>query len=164
MSKLNAMLGAKSLKPATLPLPIDRAKHGGEGDEKSPLIGDWEVNTLAVKVKGVAGEEGLIRLLYATKPDLIAALSHLTDVYIVHRDMVAQGDEASGWKVSTARVAEIDARGCLRWGVGAPPEDAFKGSRKWRGDGAEGIVYRAITCDSIFLDKHAAHRGAETVL
>ena len=165
MSQLKEMSGGnnKQLGQAKPPLPIAGAKGGGEGDDNSPL-GDWDVDTLAAKVKFLAGEEGLIRLLYATKPDLIAALSHLTDVYIVHRDMVAQGDEASGWKVSTARVAEIDARGCLRWGVGAPPEDAFKGSRKWRGDGAEGIVYRAITCDSIFLDKHAAHRGAETVL
>ena len=158
MSKLNAMLGAKSLKPATLPLPIDRAKHGGEGDEKSPLIGDWEVNTLAVKVKGVAGEEGLIRLLYATKPDLIAALGHLADMYIVHQDMVAQGDDSSGWKVSMARVVEIDRRGGLGWGIGVPPEDAFKGGRQWRSEGAEGVVYRTITFCSIFLNKHAAHR------
>ena len=168
MSKLDKMEtgGGKQIVQPLPALPPSTSKEGvtsgGAGDTTLPL-GDWELDTLAAKVKSLGGEDGLMRLLYGTKPDLIAALSHITDVYIVHRDMVAQGDDSSGWQVSMARVVEIDAKGCLGWGVGAPPEDAFKSGRKWRGEGAEGVVYRTVPYSSVFLDKHAAHLGAETV-
>ena len=129
-------------------------------------LGEWSEETLAEAIRALKGQGALEGMLHTTKGDLIAAVSHATDIYIVFNDpaipMVEREGQTDKLSVARARVVRICGKGTLEWGIDADAEELFRSGRNWSMQQEWPKITHTVGFSSVFFSEAAALLNSAT--